>query len=96
MTKQKVKEIGKVLLLQENTVELDRSEDARITDSLLMLDIEYPIYVLLVSGGNERATIVVGDNEPDAETIFERFVSETVSPCTVNDIFMDMLCEKIN
>ncbi len=77
-----------------NIVEIKNERENSICYQLIKLDIFNPEYLIFICNAEERAVIVAGDDGTDAEALFDVFVREAVSPCTANDIFRDMLCEK--
>lgn len=87
MTEPNMKEIGSVLSVKE-------SRETSICYKLIKLDISQPEYLIFICDEEERAVIVAGEDGSAAEELFDVLVRETVSPCTANDIFKDMLCEK--
>ena len=58
---------------------------------LIKIDAPSVIYLLNVSSGDETVALVAGYEEKEAFAFATLMARETVTPCTANDIYADML-----
>lgn len=87
---EKQKVIGVVKELANETVEMMCDTPVRVEYRLMNAEYSESVYFISVSTADERSTVLAGNDEAEANGIFDLLVKGVVTPCTAEDVVSDV------